>query len=222
MTVGEKIRVLREAFPRKDAEPGLSQEEFGEKIGVTRNIVGSWERGSSRVPFARLKKIAVLFDKPVEYFQADSSVGFGHVARHGGEGLDAPSGVDMSTAAEAVYVPVLGTVPADRFAFSLDAIPEEKIPNPYGSKKVFALRVIGDCMEPTFRDGEYIYFSMTQPVADGKIVLARLDAEHTVKRYFKSAAGIELRPDNPRYKGKTHTTNKLEIIAVAVGRYGKL
>jgi repressor LexA len=120
------------------------------------------------------------------------------------------------------FVPVLGSVTADRFNFSLDAIPEEQIPNPYAGKQVFALRVVGDCMEPTFRDGEYIYMSVTQPVTDGKVVLALLDGEHTVKRYFKTAAGIELRPDNPKYKPRTISTNKLQIVAVAVGRYGKL
>lgn len=134
-----------------------------------------------------------------------------------------PSGVDMSSLAGVhSFVPVLGAVAADRFNFSLDAIPEEQIPNPYPGKNVFALRVHGDCMEPTFGDGEYIYFSLTQPVGDGKIVLARLDGEHTVKRYFKRTNGIELRPDNKKYPAKTYATNKLEIVAVAVGGYKKV
>lgn len=134
-----------------------------------------------------------------------------------------PAGVAMESLASVNYfVPVLGSVAADRFNFSLDAIPEEQIPNPYAGKKVFALRVAGDCMEPTFRDGEYIYLSLTQPVTDGKIVLARMEGEHTLKRYFKRPDGIELRPDNPKYKAKTYATNKLEIVAVAVGGYRKL
>lgn len=133
-----------------------------------------------------------------------------------------PSGVDMGTLTEIdTIVPVLGAVSADRFAFSFDAVPDEHIPNPWPRKKVFALRISGDCMEPTFRDGEYVYLSETTPPTNGRVVLAQFDGEFTLKRYFKHADGIELRPDNTKYKPIRTTSNKLLIRGVVVGTYRK-
>ena len=225
MTTGKKIAQARKEMGRDWTQNRLAEALQKEGLTHTRAWVAGAE--TDRIPphADDIKIIAKVLKKPVEFFRADSSVGFGHAARHGGDSFvrDSPLGVDMeSFASVSAFVPVLGTVTADRFAFSLDAIPEEQIPNPYAGKKVFALQVRGDCMEPTFRNGEYIYFSLTQPVADGKVVLARLDTEHTLKRYFKRTNGIELKPDNPKYQSKTYATNKLEIVAVAVGRYGKL
>lgn len=41
MTLGEKIMRLRQS-------KGLSQEEFGEKMGVSRQAVSKWETGDSQ------------------------------------------------------------------------------------------------------------------------------------------------------------------------------
>lgn len=208
MTLGKRVAEARRALGREWTQEKVRAELVRAGLARARSWVANLE--TDRVRNLNAEETTALekvLKKPSGYFDEQA----------------APSGVDIGTLANIeTYVSVLGTVSADRFAFSLDAIPEEKIPNPYGSKKVFALRVVGDCMERTFRDGEYIYFSTTQPVADNKIVLARLDGEHTIKRYFKRADGIELRPDNPKYKSRTYSTNKLEIIAVAIGRYAKL
>jgi repressor LexA len=189
-----------------------AQTRLAKIINVAPNTVSQWCSGKSKPGPDLEEKVAramrISIDELRGYFDRK---------------LEGPSGVDAMTVRDvSSFAPVLGIVTADSFAFSMDAIAEEQIPNPYPGKNVFALRVSGDCMEPTFRDGEYIYFSRTQPVIDGKIVLARLDGQHTMKRYFKRADGIELRPDNTKYRSRTYTTNKLEIIAVAVGRYGKL
>ena len=88
-------------------------------------------------------------------------------------------------------------------------------------KKVFALRISGDCLEPTLRDGEYVFVSEAQAPVDGRIVLAQLDSEYTLKRYYKRADGVELKPDNPKYRSIKVASNKLVIKGVVVGTYRK-
>lgn len=70
----------------------------------------------------------------------------------------------------------------------------------------FAARVVGDSMEPGYREGDVVVFSPARPVVSGMDCFARLepDQETTFKRvYFEhDAAGrevIRLQPLNPRY-----------------------
>ena len=66
MTFGEK---LREA--RKDA--GLSQEEFAEKIGVSRSAVAKWESDRGLPDVGNLKVIASLLNISIDYLLDDDS-----------------------------------------------------------------------------------------------------------------------------------------------------
>lgn len=126
-----------------------------------------------------------------------------------------PAGVDMSTLLRDVpLVPVRGIVSADRFSVVFDAVPEEMIPNPYPNKKdAFALRIKGDCMEPALHDGEFVYVLPTEPAADKKIVLARLDGEYTLKRYRILGGVPWLVPDNKKYD-RIKVTSKVIICGV--------
>ena len=47
---------------------GLTQEEFAEKLGVTKRSVSSWENGTITPKKSLRIKLAVLFDCPPDYF----------------------------------------------------------------------------------------------------------------------------------------------------------
>lgn len=72
MDTSEKITSLRQAF-------SLSQEEFGARIGVSRQTVVSWEQGARPSSFNR-RRICEEFALPVNFFDADVTVSFGHSA----------------------------------------------------------------------------------------------------------------------------------------------
>lgn len=64
----------------------------------------------------------------------------------------------------------------------------------------FLLRVNGDSMRDAgILDGDLLAVSSTTDVHRGQIVVARLDDEVTVKRFHRSGARVELRPENPDY-----------------------
>lgn len=226
MTLGKKIAAARKELGREWTQQRLAEALKAAGSTHTRAWVAGVE--TDRIPphADDVKVLAKVLKKPVEFFSAPSSVGFGYVARHGGEGLESlrepPSGVDMTTMAQLeTTAPVLGIVCAERFAFSFESVPGDHIPNPWPRKKVFALQISGDCMEPTFRNGEFVYLSESQQVVDGKVVLAQLDGEYTLKRYFRRADYVELKPDNGKYKSIKIATNKLIIKGVVVGTYRK-
>lgn len=50
----------------------LSQEQLGDKIGVSQNAIGTWERGESSPQIPELLQLCDLFDLAVEYLTGRS------------------------------------------------------------------------------------------------------------------------------------------------------
>jgi repressor LexA len=115
--------------------------------------------------------------------------------------LDRIKRVTSTALQRAMEVPILGRVTA--------GMPILAVENREGSLRLdpslvkgantFALRVEGDSMiEAGILDGDYVLVR-PQPGADnGDIVVALLDDEVTVKRFYREANGVRLQPENPR------------------------
>lgn len=101
------------------------------------------------------------------------------------------------------HIPLLGTVTAGQPILATQSI-EDYIPVGCLSGKpdnMFALRVKGDSMiNAAILDGDVIVVDRT-PVADnGDIVVALIDDEATVKRYYKENGHFRLQPENDCYE----------------------
>jgi len=68
-------------------------------------------------------------------------------------------------------------------------------------KDTFALKIRGDSMEPTLKEGMIVYIRPQHTAEIGDIVVAQVngDCEATIKRYKKDAGTIYLMPDNKAY-----------------------
>ena len=67
-----------------------------------------------------------------------------------------------------------------------------------GDDDTFLLRVKGQSMiDADIRDGDIIVVKRTQSCHNGDIVIALLDDEATVKRFYKEHDRIRLQPENP-------------------------
>lgn len=65
----------------------------------------------------------------------------------------------------------------------------------------FALRVKGDSMmNAGILQGDYVIVRQQESVQNGDIVVARLEDEATVKRFFREADGVRLQPENPAHE----------------------
>ncbi len=67
-----------------------------------------------------------------------------------------------------------------------------------GQEDVFLLRVRGHSMiDANIHDGDLLIVQMTQDCRNGDIIIALLEEEATVKRFFKEVDRIRLQPENP-------------------------
>ena len=115
-----------------------------------------------------------------------------------------PVGPEYETKQQrARYVPVVGRVAAGRPVLAEENIdeviplPEEMLPG----GEAFLLRVKGDSMiGDGIEDGDLVIVQRQETAEDGDIVVALIEDEATVKRFFRHHDQVELRPSNPQYE----------------------
>ena len=93
-------------------------------------------------------------------------------------------------------------------------------------KEVFALRVKGQSMiEDGIFDGDYLFVRKTASASPGEIVVALIEDEATVKRYFPEGDRIRFQPANkdmePIYVHKSEF-KQTQILGQVVGVYRKM
>ncbi len=95
-------------------------------------------------------------------------------------------------------VPLVGSIAAGTPLLAEENI-EEHIPVSagYGKDGAYALRIWGDSMiEDGIFEGDVIIVDPTIPPTKGAIVVALVEGEATVKRYYRHGDMVELRPAN--------------------------
>lgn len=136
--------------------------------------------------------------------------------------LQTPSGRE-----EVLALPLLGKVAAGApiEAFEHDEfiqVPPSLVRNP---SKSYALKVAGSSMiEDGIFDGDVILIQKQASASNGEIVVASIDNESTVKRFFlqtrsedKSEKIVELRPANSSMKSMWYQPEQVDIQGVVVG-----
>ena len=100
--------------------------------------------------------------------------------------------------AQVARVPVVGVVTAGQPILAVEAI-EDYIPVslPGDAKELFALRVRGESMiNAGILDGDLVIARRCTTAHNGEIVIALIDDEATVKRFYKENGGYRLQPEN--------------------------
>lgn len=103
-----------------------------------------------------------------------------------------------------IQVPIVGRVAAGQPILAMEEI-EGYIPySPGGSRsgsEYFALNVRGDSMiNAGILDGDIVIAEKTPTALDGEIVVALIEEEATVKRFYREKDGIRLQAENPAYQ----------------------
>jgi repressor LexA len=89
----------------------------------------------------------------------------------------------------------------------------------------FAVRVVGDSMEPRFHEGDIVIFSPSLDVRNGDDCFVRFTMPHetTFKRvFFEKDDNIRLQPRNERYSPTIVEGNRVDGVYRAIVRYEKL
>lgn len=95
-----------------------------------------------------------------------------------------------------------------------------------GHREVFGLRIVGESMiEDGIFDGDYVFVKKTPSARPGEIVVAMIDGEATVKRYFPEGDTIRFQPANSNMSPiivRRSEFKSVDIIGIVVGVYRKL
>jgi repressor LexA len=130
---------------------------------------------------------------------------------------------------EGVAIPLLGRVAAGEPILAEEQAEGSVVVDSLlvgDSKKLFALKVVGDSMiDDGILDGDYI-FVRKRPQADpGDIVVVMINNEATVKRFYPEGDRIRLQPANPAMQPiyvRQKDFKDVQVIGIVVGVYRKL
>jgi repressor LexA len=127
-----------------------------------------------------------------------------------------------------VKVPILGRIAAGNPILAVESEDDTVYVDRFfvgNNTPVFGLRVVGDSMigDGIF-DGDYIFVRKRSSARPGEIVVAMIDGEATVKRYFPEGERVRFQPSNPNLEPiyvYAHDFRQTQIMGVVVGVYRK-
>ena len=129
---------------------------------------------------------------------------------------------------QAVELPLLGRVAAGAPIEAIETqdtltIPEDFVRRPHNA---FALRIQGESMVGEgILNGDYVVVEKRPAADNGETVVAVLDGETTVKKFYRERGGrVRLQPANPQMEPIVVKEKDLEIRGVVVAvlrKYGK-
>jgi repressor LexA len=94
------------------------------------------------------------------------------------------------------------------------------------SREVFGLRIVGESMiEDGIFDGDYVFVKKTPTAASGDIVVAMIEGEATVKRYYPEGDRIRFQPANASMQPiivRRAEFKSVDLLGIVVGVYRKL
>ena len=97
-------------------------------------------------------------------------------------------------------LPMLGLVAAGMPIEVFDNVEYVDVPSKYINDENYVLKVDGNSMiDDGILDGDYIVVKKSQIARAGDTVVAILNGEATLKRYYVGEKGIELHPRNSKY-----------------------
>jgi SOS-response transcriptional repressor LexA len=89
--------------------------------------------------------------------------------------------------------------------------------------QAFGARVVGDSMEPEYRQGDIVIFSPNTPARAGNDCFVRFDdCQTTFKRFYMDEQAIRLQPLNSKYPSRSYSPQQVTGLWPAVFRIQKV
>jgi repressor LexA len=139
-------------------------------------------------------------------------------------------GLGATSRNRTVPIPVVGHVAAGRPLLAVEAVEDtveiDSVLLPGQGREVFALRVKGDSMTGDgIHEGDFLFVRKQLHAKRGDIVVAMIESEATVKRFYPEAERIRFQPSNiahaPIYVAKADFRETM-ILGVVVGVYRRI
>lgn len=128
-------------------------------------------------------------------------------------------GNDTDDSIKAVQIPVLGYVKAGIPMTAIENIIdyEEISQEQARTGEFFGLQIKGDSMEPKISEGDVVIVRKQETVENGEIAVVLINGDDaTVKKFYKTDAGIKLVSTNPTYDPFFFTPDEVNSLPVSV------
>ena len=128
-------------------------------------------------------------------------------------------GNDTDDSIKAVQIPVLGYVRAGIPMTAIENIIdyEEISQEQARTGEFFGLQIKGDSMEPKISEGDVVIVRKQETVENGEIAVVLINGDDaTVKKFYKTDAGIKLVSTNPTYDPFFFTPDEVNTLPVSV------
>lgn len=198
----------------------ISQQLIAEKLGVTKQYIGQIEKNIVSPPSKeRCDEIILALSLPeTEKKQLLQLAAEKSINTLRSFGLNEP---EETYASSLVKVPLLGSAPAGNKTYVGDQV-EDWIDLPtemVRGRRIYLLRAMGDSMiEAGIRDRDIVIVNASDEPQKGDIVVAMIDGETTIKKFFRYDGVIILEPANPNYEKMTFTANnRVQIKGIVLG-----
>lgn len=199
MTFGEKLKAIR-------ARRSLSQDELANLLGTSKQVISRYETGQRTPKITTAAEYAKILGISLSALIDDANV------------PAIPSG--FIPVPEMEKVPLVGSIACGQPILAEENV-EEMVDAPAGRGVDFCLICKGDSMiDAGIHDGDIVYIRQQTDVENGEIAAVRIGDEATLKRVYKSAAGVMLAPANAAYTPQMYgpdTLDDIQIEGKAVG-----
>jgi repressor LexA len=219
-TLTDRQKEVLDFISRSIVERGYppTLREIGEHMGIrSTNGVNDHLKALEKKGYLQREDLKSRALRPINHNHADGDGGSGKKgARLGEEYVDVPLIGRVAAGQPLLAVEnVEETVKVDRFFLGSDM-----------KREVFALRVKGDSMiEDGIHDGDFIFVKKSFTADKGDIVVALIEDEATVKRYYPEGDTIRFQPANASMQPilvKRKDFKSVNLIGVVVGVYRKI
>lgn len=180
----------------------LTLKEIADYVGVSEATVSRWESGN--IANMRRDRIAALAQilkvSPIDIM-----------------GVTDDDNYDDSI--KSVQIPVLGRVKAGIPMTAIESIIdyEEISQEQARTGEFFGLQIKGDSMEPKISEGDVVIVRKQETVENGEIAVVLINGDDaTVKKFYKTDAGIKLVSTNPTYDPFFFTPDEVNTLPVLV------
>jgi len=130
---------------------------------------------------------------------------------------------------DTVEIPILGKIAAGQPILAVEHVEDHVRVDRFFIGRhdgLFALRVVGESMiGDGIDDGDFIFVRKQQTANRGQIVVAWIEGEATVKRYYPEGQRIRFQPSNPAMDPiyvDAKDFRQTQILGVVVGLYRKM
>ena len=124
-----------------------------------------------------------------------------------------------------IEIPIFGRVAAGTPLLASQNI-EGTLPIPtrmVNNHECFALRIIGSSMVGAgILEGDFVVVRRQSNADPGDIVVALVDDEATVKRFFVDGEQVRLQPENPTIEPSVFNTNDVMILGKVIGLHREM